>query len=607
MNNANANTRRHQEPIDILQLSFFRRGGTPIENQQHADKIAQDLIGIAGDTALNIFGTSLPIKTQTLQVRQRSQFESFSVNQKSVDIFTEYMNVAIAEDQSTCANYPNMYDDDTTGALYVARRGNSAMASNKTSVNCVYCIDDNTDTFIKIQMKDTQDPMINEVINAICVADSDAFLQYESHCLIPYWNQGTYCKTLQLKPVLRPEDGWKTLSECRKSIITNQGWTKRNNDALLVEIDRIIGVWKEKRVEHNDLHLNNVFYNTVSGKMKIIDYGRMWIPRDRIPMALVDDCKQKYGMKDSEDAVLDKIYSDSGLLMWQMRDPQIGHMCDMVALLYNVVRVMKDVPWPRWFVANSSNITYQTSGVYAYMLEKKRNSCCNAWDAMAFFALCCHALQRYVWKRQSIVSFPEDDLDAWQTLSCKDFVDHVMYPNRIVSPSKFAPIGAIVKQILNARDGYDIVWASQGGRGNVAVRPTMKHNRNVWNVTMPTTNVKSRNAHVPKADKELDEDFCESIPFVDKVVAYTFDPQRHYYLTPSDAKLIKDAIARSLKQQIGAEKTKRQTKRKEYRLYTDVQKNHQKYIRRSKKKWYLCEHRGQYRYTTKSKTHVYIF
>lgn len=613
-NNANVNMTTQQQLDDILQLSVFRHG-------THVDSIAQELVNIAGDSALKIFDTS-GVKTQTLRIQQRSKFESFTVNQKSFDDknFAEYMlNTNDTEDQTTCANYPNMYEDDTVGALYVMRRGSPAMECSKTSVNCVYCTDESTDTFIKIQMHDTQDPMINEVINAIYVADSDAFLQYESHCLIPYWSQGKYCKTLHMKPILRPRDGWRTLFECRKVIMQGtQGWSRRDNDMLLVEIDRIIGIWKEKRVEHNDLHLNNIYYNTVTGKMKIIDYGRMWIPRDRIPLALVDDCKRKYGMKESEEVILDKIYSDAGLLRWQLRDSLIGHMCDMVTLIYNILRVMKDVPWPHWFIANQSSIRYKISGVYAYMLEKKRDPLtvgCNAWDAMAFFALCCHALQRYVLMRETTVSFPEGHLDEEQILSCMEFVNNVMYPNRTVSPSKFAPIGAIVKQILHAHDGYDIIWARQGGGNALALSaPRSRHNNNVWRVN--AANAKSRLQNATKmttslinshqgANDIVDDNDMRSIPFAGTIQAYTFDPQRHYYLTPNNAALIRDAIVKRLRQ-TGAAKRNVQKKGKEYRLYTDRQ-NRQKYIRKSNKRWFLHEHRGQYRYATATKSHVHVF
>jgi len=225
--------------------------------------------------------------------------------------------------KSTCGN--SQIIDQVNGRL------------QKTSVNCLNCVID--EIFIKVQIKDISDPLINEVIISKILENYEfiklsatykkIFPQYQNHCLYPY--NGQLCKLMQTVAIPKII----SLSEIFKNNKYKPDNMKIIFKSLCDLMTSYIECGKTKGITHNDLHLNNILCSRVddltneSPKFTMIDFGRSYIKTDGYNDTTEDYAKFGLTLAANYPILIENSF--------QIKDTELGYMCDVATLCINIL------------------------------------------------------------------------------------------------------------------------------------------------------------------------------------------------------------------------------------------------------------------------------
>jgi hypothetical protein len=338
----------------------------------------------------------------------------------------------------------------------------------KNSVNCMFKF--MKGKFVKIMTVAGQDPLINEVLNMKYlnkVHTGDTFLNYECHGLL---EKGPSVRHdgLTFAQVLSTNQLASTSKALFDYLQTIDATDAPAATKLFAAVSNAINVIRSlKGVTHNDLHLGNVFYDTSSqGQVTIIDYGRMYVPREKLTTTLTVDSitEDFYALKQIYD--LDYLYDKNPRLkMFRITDPTFGHMCDVATLCFNFVYDMPDAfrkanwSWPIWFQpfqtpTDGTGFKIPKDPLFKYIMARTRNrvnddrNLLPIYDGLAFLALCCHVRANYVrFKDNNFVRTPLNH-PFKETLSLRQVLTYVLNSNGTFRTSEFQDIAAAIQVVM---------------------------------------------------------------------------------------------------------------------------------------------------------------
>lgn len=239
-----------------------------------------------------------------------------------------------------------------------------------TSANCIHHID--AGKFIKIQLYDFTDPLINEVAISKCISELSAqqrtiFTEYADHYVI----RCDKCTTIEPKKdyqvlVTKALKNPLGLADVMRQAISPQVVIKMVHNFL----DKYARVAGRMQLIHNDMHLNNIVKEDGNDNLIVIDYGRSFLP-ENVLAKFVDSTKAKYCLDGDFKSLISE---NTSLKKFTVRDPTYGWMCDIATLALNTAINYDNFPWPSWF-----NLKGET-----FLLDKVVIDDLVSWYYMAF-------------------------------------------------------------------------------------------------------------------------------------------------------------------------------------------------------------------------------
>lgn len=238
---------------------------------------------------------------------------------------------------------------------------------------------ENGSKFIKIQIKDESDPLINEVIvnrilNKLETSENNIFSKYINHCI--YNNQdnsilnfgiGEY-ETLIIEKMditsldtmfdNMPDPFPNLNSPTEKSRFSSH---QNQYNALLknieIFVDRYIDIAKQIGLTHNDMHHNNIVFDNSNQKFKVIDYGRCSINVGNKYNKLICESASKFGLKyDNVRPLFNEVSDNKRLAFYQIVDYNLGYMTDIATICITALPLCGlYYKWPDYFKFNTDN------------------------------------------------------------------------------------------------------------------------------------------------------------------------------------------------------------------------------------------------------------
>lgn len=503
--------------------------------------------------------------------------------------------------------------------------------TRKTSANCVHYVEDNA-VFVKIRNNPSrQDALITEVVNnqiidheaAVVTAYPPIFVKYLDHCVA----QDSQALSTHYETMRTVYLGNTATSLC--SYIRSNYTDTGKMTALRVGIEMLLITYKTAcarfYMSHNDIHLNNLMvvpHNDGSQTINVymIDYGRCWIHDTFIKKhtKIIDKSVIKYHQ--TREYFLNE-RKDTGLTQFQIQHPH-GYLCDAASIAYNFMFYGNMQDWPIWF-NKSSYMSYHgfwvgtREEVLAYLNLPAQNRT-GIFDALAWLALYVMAFNVLL---PSFSLLPSDDIDNVSLFVTRQQLEQsVLMRNGCFDPRYFP----LVMQVMNGgshgsrQGGGDYPGVLLKSDTPDSFPMYQKHlSRNSANnkngakiMSIPAiTNIAHLDEDIGKIHSHMDEihqDMSKLPPVLTEMKSLLktsiFAPEPEQY-TDSFKNIIEKltiSIDNTETLQLGGQKKSPRT------YQTRVDKAGRMFIRRRGSKWYLDEHRGQYRYSSPQKTQVVL-
>lgn len=229
-----------------------------------------------------------------------------------------------------------------------------ALAENGGKNSLSFKLDE--DRFVKIQLSDQTDPLINEVIiNKVINSDglNGLFSRYIDHCLYK-GKQALVTKYMDITSIGEMFDKMPEPS--------NDPKVRKQYCALLSQLDQFVGAYIKFAstigFTHNDMHFGNLVIH--ESKFKVIDYGRSCLDPTRVKgfENIVKCCCAKYGLNPE---VIKGLFPTGGsssskrLAYFQIVDTKYGYMTDIASLCLMVLPLCGELfEWPECLMFNAN-------------------------------------------------------------------------------------------------------------------------------------------------------------------------------------------------------------------------------------------------------------
>jgi len=450
-----------------------------------------------------------------------------------------------------------------------------------TSANCIHHIDDDGN-FIKVQLYDFTDPLINEVAISQCISKLNAqkrniFTQYVDHYVIQCdkcttISPGKEYQVLVTKALKNP----KGLADVMRSSFSPQVIIKMVHNFL----DKYARIAGSMKLIHNDMHLNNIVKEDGNDNLIAIDYGRSYLP-ENILTKFVDSAKEKYClMGDYTSLISDNI----SLKKFTVRDSTYGWMCDIATLALNTAINYDNFPWPSWFSLSASGDSI--------ILDKIVVDDLVSWYYMAFAFL-----NIFLRHRVGNVS----------NLKISDIYGNHLQSNGVFSPHKY-DIALFHKALRSEHfvsdgtfadilDGYMArIQANPSRTGGNAKLTQIMHSLSNVN----TLSIKYNGLSI-KENNMLDQlsKSCNTIQLEHISKAMSKSQNRPIFGVTETCKQFSPFQMQTIGVTCGG------APRKAYKIHKE-RVTKRRYIMYKSAKWYLDSNKGRYIYTDSSKISVYV-
>jgi hypothetical protein len=499
----------------------------------------------------------------------------------------------------------------------------TALSQRRDSANCIHFMSGNN-TFVKVQVSPHEDPLLNEIIITRALNSTDSavtpistyVVKYRSHCRATVDQKHYPCLLLEALPNI------KSLGQVIKEFLTTAGGKASSSlmtshpliqthlSKFLVSLKALSGSLK---FSHNDLHHNNIVFS--GDALKMIDYGRAWIGGDtgaRLQTALLPECARALCITDNQASIQQYLHNHTGLQMFQIRNAPT-HLCDMATVCINTLIYVRDFVWPPWLMlaqlnVSSSTTTYSKdqltgftvgdrSEILAY-LETKSTEKAKAYladmeymvpfyDGIGWLALCIRAYMTACSAATRFISFADLRSTLLYSNSCfNPFILHSLVARRMVDFKEDA-------QQTGGRDATRLL--------GITGTSVVGHQKQ----SAPTKSIKSAEK---STNKGLYVTFNENGQNITTIKCITeYDPNLERTVHIDEILNNKNKISELVQTIAEAPPNsggRKQPKQPRHHVVRQEPQTKRKFILKSNSKWYLDEHRNQYRYAQGAHTHV---
>ncbi len=535
----------------------------------------------------------------------------------------------------------------------------------KVSANCICAIlddEDNNQIFVKMQVSDTVDSLIGEVLylnilNKLSVRN--IFPIYEFHDFFDFTTTNSVVfknimnnkiPYLVLKAFHPPNGSTSvmTLQNCLNIMRQNEEYEKNILlHYLQIEVDTLLYHYSEfaKDIEmsHNDMHFNNILYD--NDELKIIDFGRCHMNFDKVNEAYV---RKNLGTLTNE---INKVFSEYGVDLEgrnvdDYKDVLINHfqlqgkyayLCDVATVTLNFIPYVP-FDWPSWCsaeLAGDSDIQFKINIVAA---SKTYGSYRGIQQNMFYEGLCWLGCCLFMftlnthYNQNGIVTIRRSEMVAL----------NFILRNGVFHPATFstykttaeALFDHIISQREPATGGGDLAtpltrtmaWSSDNEKHVKSQASAKNMNPTLEDFPSETIDFKftpplfanndsianmylkicGEPAEIPWMHKEniekWKETYKQNLAIVAKHTSYNSDLEE-ILLIVAKANRTDNAFDRPPPPKIGNWVGSGETNMPR-KVCKDAYGK--KYIRKSKQRVYLSSIKGKYRYTDKNKTHIIL-
>lgn len=449
----------------------------------------------------------------------------------------------------------------------------------------------NDKEFIKVQLSDQTDPLINEVIiNKIINSDgsNNLFSRYLRHC-IHEGKQALITEYMNITSIGVMFDRMPEPSDDQH--------VKNIYSAFLCQLNKFVGAYidfsKTIGFTHNDMHFGNLVIS--NSEIKVIDYGRSCIDKSSTSIQssfdkIVQDSCAIYGY--NSDIVKDmfpsgdKPSSSKRLAFFQVLDFEYGYMTDIASVCLSVLPLCGSLfTWPEClkFDISSEQFTVDLSkGQNATNIHKYANLYKGVYFLAAYIA--------------ASSSSPSPTTSP-VTVHIDKLLQTLFWSNGMCKNTEYHKVKTIVHKNYNTIINDGGSTSSSGGRVKAKLPLHLRHTGGTN--SLPTLSRKDRIAAFQVSTNSLITELVkQSFQTIktDLKTQFTRIPEKvAVQLLPSSNIAVAVAVASG-----GGNK-----KRKIYAVKIEKYTN-KKYIILHKSKWYFSENKGKYVYVDEQHGYVQL-
>jgi len=452
----------------------------------------------------------------------------------------------------------------------------------ETSKNCMYTVINKE--FIKIKTRDNADSLALEAIYTKFISDkTHIFPRYKNNTLVTHPAfQGKLYQSLSTEYL----DEFVELGKYIRII-------GKNVDTINIILNYVIETLKayytfasQYKLTHNDMHLNNLMLKSGT-PLKIIDFGRAHIPKGFISDDLINEVLEKYGVQQAGMPIFSML---ENMNKYAIRH-DLGFMCDITTVIF-LILPMVQFRWPEWCW-----ITQDKRLVVNYKLLLSSKFPFNSFVHHALAWLVCTLYAMYL---------PNDKHDQ-HVFIIQDILDYgLMLPNGVYNARYFPEYSE------NAARLYRNIFSSSQTGGNPELykfNEYVVYDPDEWltdDKLTSTAELLARNGEalltkktisIPKYEMRGEHiNYTDLLNYISRLFKMQNSPQiQEPWMNQRGPYLSKPLLAHG-------GKTK---KPQAFKIYVE-KSSQRKYVRRSKTRWYLDEHRGKYRYLDELKSSIRI-
>lgn len=303
------------------------------------------------------------------------------------------------------------------------------------------------DKFVKVQISDQSDPLINEVIvtQILNIVQRDKnrvlFSEYVDHCIYRDCKNRICCtdvkeyETLIIKNmnITSLDSMFDNMPDpfpvvkCASHQKQYEGFLKNLEHYMIqyTEVASSVGM------THNDMHHNNIVIDHNTSKFKVIDYGRSSINLDPKYNKLVCNSCSKFGLKvDVVRKLFDKKSSSPRLAFYQIVDYDLGYMTDIATICITVLPLCGVYfDWPSFFTFDTNTEVF-TVDPFQFPSCKEKNKLSVIEKGLLFVAIYLIIANEKVFNASMLLQGGKVHIDTlfktvfWSNGICKNTVYH---------------------------------------------------------------------------------------------------------------------------------------------------------------------------------------
>lgn len=438
--------------------------------------------------------------------------------------------------------------------------------------------------FVKIQLSDQTDPLINEVIiNQIINQNSEQsqlFSKYIDHCICTEPTgiyEGKQALVTEYMDITTLGEMFETMP-----LPSNDVKVKKQYCAFLNQLDLFVGEYMKVAstigFTHNDMHMGNVVIH--ESKFKVIDYGRSCLNKDKVACfdkILRGSCA-KYGLlpekiKDLFPSPLSTntpASSSKHLAYYQIVDFNYGYMTDIASLCFMVLPNCGSLfTWPNCIEFDPMTETFTVQ------LDKGRNDVQsvkykNLYEGLYFLAA--YITASNVNSSRNPISIHMDEI-----------LKTIFWINGICKNTEYHKVKGCVHKLYD--DGLKLAKgqnSSSGGGGGKGQRGG------------------TTSSLLCARKKRIKAYSISTNTIITGLVRQNFDLMKTNLMTTNPCVSINHRVREEAAAATGGRK-----KKKTYIVHME-RNTKKKYILRNKIKWYLSAHKGKYTYVNDQHTHLQL-